>query len=63
MCDADLAQIIAIDRRRSEEKMKITWFGHAAFSIEAVNSDGRELKIILDPYNYPECGCYLPIDE
>ena len=43
--------------------MKITWFGHAAFSIEAVNSDGREVRIILDPYNYPECGGYLPIDE
>ena len=63
MCDLDLAQIIAIDRRRSEEKMKITWFGHAAFSIEAVNCDGRDIKIILDPYNYPECGGYLPIDE
>ena len=43
--------------------MKITWFGHAAFSIEAVNSDGREVRIILDPYNYPACGGYLPINE
>ena len=43
--------------------MKITWFGHAAFSIEGVNSSGETVKIILDPYNYPACGGYLPIDE
>jgi len=39
--------------------MKLTWYGHAAFALE--NSAGT--KIILDPYNYPECGGYLPIDE
>jgi len=43
--------------------MKITWFGHAAFSIEGVNPAGEAVKLILDPYNYPECGGYLPIDE
>jgi len=43
--------------------MKITWYGHAAFAIEGVNPAGEEVKIILDPYNYPACGGYLPIDE
>lgn len=43
--------------------MKITWFGHAAFSIEGVNPEDEAVKIILDPYNYPACGGYLPIDE
>ena len=43
--------------------MKITWYGHAAFAIEALNDEGEPRKIILDPYNYPDCGGYLPIDE
>ncbi len=43
--------------------MRITWYGHAAFSVEGQNRAGRGIKIILDPYNYPECGGYLPIDE
>ena len=38
--------------------MRITWFGHAAFLIEA---DG--LRVILDPYRSPDCGGYAPIDE
>jgi L-ascorbate metabolism protein UlaG (beta-lactamase superfamily) len=39
--------------------MKITWYGHAAFSVESTNGT----KVILDPYNYPACGGYLAIDE
>ena len=38
--------------------MKITWYGHAAFLIEA-----EGLRIILDPYRSPDCGGYEPIDE
>ena len=38
--------------------MTITWFGHAAFLVEA-----QGLRIILDPYNSPDCGGYEPIDE
>jgi L-ascorbate metabolism protein UlaG (beta-lactamase superfamily) len=38
--------------------MRITWYGHAAFLIEA-----EGLRIILDPYRYPDAGGYLPIDE
>jgi L-ascorbate metabolism protein UlaG (beta-lactamase superfamily) len=38
--------------------MRITWYGHAAFLIEA---DG--LRIILDPYRSPDCGGYEPIAE
>ena len=43
--------------------MRITWYGHAAFAIEGKNSRGEDRKVILDPYNYPACGGYLPIDE
>ena len=43
--------------------MNITWYGHAAFGISGTNLDGKPVRIILDPYNYPECGGYLPIDE
>src|SRR4051812_28784751 len=38
--------------------MRITWYGHAAFRIEA---EGR--RIILDPYRSPDSGGYAPIDE
>lgn len=38
--------------------MRITWFGHAAFLIEAEGS-----RIILDPYRSPDVGGYAPIDE
>jgi L-ascorbate metabolism protein UlaG (beta-lactamase superfamily) len=38
--------------------MKITWYGHAAFLLET-----DDVRVILDPYNYPDCGGYLPIDE
>ena len=43
--------------------MKITWYGHAAFAIEGRNDAGEDVKIILDPYNFPDCGGYLAIDE
>ena len=43
--------------------MKITWFGHAAFLVDGVNPAGKAVRIILDPYNYPACGGYLPINE
>lgn len=38
--------------------MRITWYGHAAFLIEA---EGR--RIILDPFRSPDSGGYEPIDE
>ena len=38
--------------------MRITWYGHAAFLLEA---DG--LRIIVDPYRSPDCGGYEPIAE
>jgi L-ascorbate metabolism protein UlaG (beta-lactamase superfamily) len=38
--------------------MRITWYGHAAFLIEASG-----LRIILDPYRSPDSGGYLPIGE
>ena len=38
--------------------MRITWYGHAAFGIEA---EGR--RIILDPYRSPDSGGYGPIAE
>jgi L-ascorbate metabolism protein UlaG (beta-lactamase superfamily) len=43
--------------------MKITWYGHAAFAIEGRADDGRRRKVILDPYNFPACGGYLPIND
>jgi L-ascorbate metabolism protein UlaG (beta-lactamase superfamily) len=38
--------------------MRITWYGHAAFLIET-----QGLRIILDPYRWPDSGGYLPIAE
>jgi L-ascorbate metabolism protein UlaG (beta-lactamase superfamily) len=38
--------------------MRITWYGHAAFLIEA---EGR--RIILDPYTSRDAGSYAPIAE
>jgi L-ascorbate metabolism protein UlaG (beta-lactamase superfamily) len=38
--------------------MRLTWYGHAAFRIEAADVD-----IIIDPYKYPDAGGYLPIDD
>ncbi len=38
--------------------MRITWYGHAAFRIEAAGA-----RIILDPYRSPDCGGYAPIDD
>ncbi len=38
--------------------MKLTWYGHAAFRVEAAG-----MAIIMDPYNHPLAGGYLPIDE
>jgi L-ascorbate metabolism protein UlaG (beta-lactamase superfamily) len=38
--------------------MRITWYGHAAFLIEA-----QGLRIILDPYRSPDSGGYEPIAE
>ena len=48
--------------------MRITWYGHAAFAVEGSPSngntaDGDTVKVILDPYNYPDCGGYLPVDD
>src|SRR3954452_16884472 len=38
--------------------MKITWYGHAAFLIEAAG-----LRIIMAPFRSPDSGGYAPIDE
>jgi L-ascorbate metabolism protein UlaG (beta-lactamase superfamily) len=38
--------------------MRITWYGHAAFLIEAQGS-----RIILDPYRSPDSGGYEPVGE
>jgi L-ascorbate metabolism protein UlaG (beta-lactamase superfamily) len=38
--------------------MRITWYGHAAFLIEA-----QGLRVILDPYRSPDSGGYEPIAE
>lgn len=38
--------------------MRITWYGHAAFLVETGG-----IRVILDPYRWPDAGGYLPIDE
>ncbi len=38
--------------------MRLTWYGHAAFLIEA-----QGVRIILDPYRSPDCGGYEPVAE
>jgi len=38
--------------------LKIHWYGHAAFLVEA-----GSLRIILDPFRSPDSGGYAPIDE
>jgi L-ascorbate metabolism protein UlaG (beta-lactamase superfamily) len=38
--------------------MKITWYGHAAFLVEALGQ-----RIIFDPYRSPDCGGYEPIAD
>ena len=48
--------------------MRITWYGHAAFAVEGSpaagnTADRNNVKVILDPYNYPDCGGYLPVDD
>src|SRR4051794_21363055 len=43
---------------KTETPMKITWYRHAAFLIEAAG-----LRIILDPYRSPDSGGYEPIAE
>ena len=43
--------------------MRVIWYGHAAFGVEGKNAAGKPVKIIVDPYNYPDCGGYLPIAE
>src|SRR5688572_6772206 len=43
--------------------MKITWYGHAAFRLEGHNTAGELVRIVLDPYNHPACGGYLPVDD
>src|SRR4051812_31974422 len=45
-------------RQAGKERMRITWYGHAAFLIEAGG-----LRMILDPYRSPDSGGYEPIDE
>jgi L-ascorbate metabolism protein UlaG (beta-lactamase superfamily) len=43
--------------------MRICWYGHAAFMVQGHNERGQQRRVILDPYNYPDCGGYLPINE
>ena len=38
--------------------MLITWYGHAAFRLEACGT-----RIIIDPYRSPDSGGYRPIDD
>jgi L-ascorbate metabolism protein UlaG (beta-lactamase superfamily) len=38
--------------------MRITWYGHAAFLVEAAG-----VRVILDPYRSPAAGRYAPIDD
>ena len=42
--------------------MKLTWFGHAAFGVVGTNRARERVRIVLDPYNYPGCGGYEPIN-
>ena len=37
--------------------LQITWFGHAAFGLEAGG-----VRVLLDPYRTPDVGGYAPID-
>ena len=37
--------------------LQITWLGHAAFLLQA-----GAVRVMLDPYNAPDAGGYLPID-
>lgn len=41
--------------------MQITWYGHAAFLLEATR-ETPPLRIILDPYR-EDVGRYLPVDD
>lgn len=43
--------------------MEITWYGHAAFRIDARNSGGETVGIVLDPYRAPDVGTYGPIAD
>lgn len=43
--------------------MRFTWYGHAAFLIEGVCNDGQPVRIIMDPYESPDCGGYAPVDD
>ena len=38
--------------------LTIHWYGHAAFKLSS-----PELSVILDPYQYPAAGGYLPIND
>jgi L-ascorbate metabolism protein UlaG (beta-lactamase superfamily) len=38
--------------------MRITWYGHAAFLVEASG-----VRVILDPYRSPDSGGYAPIHD
>jgi L-ascorbate metabolism protein UlaG (beta-lactamase superfamily) len=38
--------------------MKLTWYGHAAFLLET-----NGIRVILDPYRWPDAGGFLPIEE
>ena len=42
--------------------MQLTWYGHAAFRVAGRTAAGSEVRIVLDPYNFPDCGGYLPLN-
>ena len=42
--------------------MQLTWYGHAAFCVIGRTTAGSAVRIVLDPYNYPDCGGYLPLN-
>jgi L-ascorbate metabolism protein UlaG (beta-lactamase superfamily) len=50
--------MLTISDREGEPRLKITWYGHAAFLVETSG-----LRIIIDPYRSPDSGGYLPISE
>lgn len=46
------------DHKGAGGAMRITWYGHAAFGVEA-----EGVRIILDPYRSPDAGGYGPIGD
>jgi L-ascorbate metabolism protein UlaG (beta-lactamase superfamily) len=43
--------------------MDITWYGHAAFRLDARSTAGETVRVVLDPYRAPDVGTYAPIED